>query len=91
MKSQVQYSKTEPSSLLIHLSCQILKIYFTAKANLCVYVSLSVCLMRYVQKSTGSSSHDNADKFQIVSVMSTDTCQTFFIINPQVVFKMYNR
>ena len=30
MKSQVQYSKTQFSLLLIHLSCQILKICFTA-------------------------------------------------------------
>ena len=27
----------------------------------------------------------------IVSVMSTETCQTFFIINPQVVFTIYNQ
>uniref|UniRef100_A0A8C7KNZ3 VPS8 subunit of CORVET complex n=1 Tax=Oncorhynchus kisutch TaxID=8019 RepID=A0A8C7KNZ3_ONCKI len=29
-------------------------------------------------------------KFQIVSIMSTETCQMFFIITPQVVFKIYN-
>ena len=27
--------------------------------------------------------------FQIISIMSTETCQTFIIINPQVVFKIY--
>ena len=32
MKSQVQYSKTQLSFLLIHLSCQILKLCFTVKA-----------------------------------------------------------
>ena len=41
MQSQVKYTKTQLSLLLIHLSCQILKICFAAKA-IQAFVSVSI-------------------------------------------------
>uniref|UniRef100_A0A8C7KG53 VPS8 subunit of CORVET complex n=1 Tax=Oncorhynchus kisutch TaxID=8019 RepID=A0A8C7KG53_ONCKI len=43
-----------------------------------------------VSHYTTNQSRQRRRKFQIVSIMSTETCQMFFIITPQVVFKIYN-
>ena len=49
----------------------------------------SVCFSPCVEKSTGNSGHDNErqKKNLIISIISTETCQTFFITSLKVFFK----